>query len=200
MRSKPATRGGRRTNFTRPTIDRPPTAWLDSRAITAAFRNWVRRFPATSGAPFWARKIVANHCPINPIPEEQRRLQEIETARVSRLFSGTENRPVASTGTGAATIAPPPVPDLAGLGLAPPPATPSAQDRQLAFLNAAAERLNGRLGSGHSALPSFPWSRVALPTLSRVRSRRLHRALFPVTAPLTTIDISFQRERWASAP
>ena len=70
--------------------------------------------------------------------EEQRRLQEIETARVSRLFSGTENRPMASTGSGAATIAPPP-PDLARLGLAPP-ATPSAQDRQLAFLNAAADR------------------------------------------------------------
>jgi hypothetical protein len=62
------------------------------------------------------------------------------------------------------------------------------------------ERLNGRLGSGHSALPSFPWSRVALPALPRVRCRRLHRALFPVTAPLTAIDISFQRERWASAP
>lgn len=72
--------------------------------------------------------------------EEQRRLQEIETARVSRLFSGTENRPVASTGPGAATIAPPPPPDLTGLGLAPPPATPSAQDRQLAFLNATADR------------------------------------------------------------
>lgn len=71
--------------------------------------------------------------------EEQRRLQEIETARVSRLFSGTENRPVSSTGSGAATIAPP-APDLTSLGLAPPPATPSAQDRQLAFLNAAADR------------------------------------------------------------
>jgi type IV secretory pathway VirB10-like protein len=30
--------------------------------------------------------------------------------------------------------------DLASLGLAPPPATPSAQDRQNAFLNAAADR------------------------------------------------------------
>ncbi|WIM13824.1 TrbI/VirB10 family protein [Enhydrobacter sp.] len=33
-----------------------------------------------------------------------------------------------------------PTPDLASLGLAPQPATPSAQDRQLAFLNAAADR------------------------------------------------------------
>ncbi|MDT8263590.1 TrbI/VirB10 family protein [Roseomonas sp. DSM 102946] len=71
-------------------------------------------------------------------PEEQRRLQEIETARTSRLFSGTETR--AGAGAAAPATAPPPVPDLAGLGLAPPPATPSAQDRQNAFLNAAADR------------------------------------------------------------
>ncbi|QJX04987.1 TrbI/VirB10 family protein [Rhizobium brockwellii] len=71
-------------------------------------------------------------------PEEQRRLQEIETARTSRLFSGTETRTGASVA--APAIAPPPAPDLAGLGLAPPPATPSAQDRQTAFLNAAPDR------------------------------------------------------------
>ncbi len=71
-------------------------------------------------------------------PEEQRRLQEIDTARTSRLFSGTETRAGASAT--APAIAPPPVPDLAGLGLAPPPSTPSAQDRQNAFLNAAPDR------------------------------------------------------------
>ena len=71
-------------------------------------------------------------------PEEQRRLQEIETARTSRLFSGTETRAGASAT--APTIAPPPAPDLANLGLAPSPSTPSAQDRQNAFLNAAADR------------------------------------------------------------
>src|SRR3546814_9727764 len=54
-------------------------------------------------------------------PEEQRRLQEIETARTSRIFSGTETRAAASAASPA--IAPPPGPDLAGLGLAPPPAT-----------------------------------------------------------------------------
>ncbi|KAB1085348.1 TrbI/VirB10 family protein [Neorhizobium galegae] len=70
--------------------------------------------------------------------EEQRRLQEIETARTSRMFSGTETRAGASAATLA--IAPPPAPDLAGLGLAPQPATPSAQDRQNAFLNAAPDR------------------------------------------------------------
>ena len=78
--------------------------------------------------------------PPNPglSPEEQRRLQEIETARTSRLFSGSESR-----GAPAATGAPPagpPTSDLASLGLTPPPATPSAQDRQNAFLNAAADR------------------------------------------------------------
>jgi len=72
--------------------------------------------------------------------EEQRRLQEIETARTSRLFAGTENRPTASSSPSTATIAPPPARDLASLGLAPQPATPTAQERQLAFLNAAADR------------------------------------------------------------
>ena len=71
-------------------------------------------------------------------PEEQRRLQEIETARTSRLFSGTETR--AGTAATAPALAPPPAPDLASLGLAPSPSTPSAQDRQNAFLNAAADR------------------------------------------------------------
>ncbi len=86
--------------------------------------------------------------------EEQRRLQEIETARVSRLFTGTENRPVASTGPGNASIAPPP-PDLTGLGLAPPPATPSAQDRQLAFLNAATDRRT--VAPDRVAAPASPY-------------------------------------------
>lgn len=71
-------------------------------------------------------------------PEEQRRLQEIETARTSRLFSGTETR--AGATASAPAIVPPPAPDLASLGLAPTPSTPSAQDRQNAFLNAAADR------------------------------------------------------------
>ncbi len=72
--------------------------------------------------------------------EEQRRLQEIENARTAKLFAGTENRPTPSSASGTATAVPPPIPDLASLGLAPQPATPSAQDRQLAFLNAAADR------------------------------------------------------------
>jgi len=99
--------------------------------------------PGDLGRPILGAQNRGQPLPNQPNPglsaEEQRRLQEIETARISRLFSGTENRPMASTGPGAATIAPP-APDLTGLGLAPQPATPSAQDRQLAFLNAAADR------------------------------------------------------------
>ncbi len=72
--------------------------------------------------------------------EEQRRLQEIETARTAKLFAGTEGRPLSSPAPGTAAATPPPAPDLSSLGLAPQPATPTAQDRQLAFLNAAADR------------------------------------------------------------
>ncbi|RWQ75674.1 MAG: conjugal transfer protein TraI, partial [Mesorhizobium sp.] len=58
--------------------------------------------------------------------EEQRRLQEIEAARTSRLFAGTETRtanptPVAASGETSAMESP----TLASLGLAPDPATPT---------------------------------------------------------------------------
>ncbi len=66
-------------------------------------------------------------------PEEQRRLQETESARTARLFFSTETRP--ATGPVTATATTVPQTDLASLGLAPQPATPTAQDRQLAFLN-----------------------------------------------------------------
>lgn len=71
--------------------------------------------------------------------EEQRRLQEIEAARTGRLFASTETRATAPPATATAN-ATPPMPDLTSLGLAPQPATPTAQDRQLAFLNQAADR------------------------------------------------------------
>ena len=73
--------------------------------------------------------------PVGPSPEEQRRAQELEAARTARLFASTETRPAsnATVGQSATTVAP--QPDLTSLGLAPQPATPSAQDRQLAFLN-----------------------------------------------------------------
>ncbi len=66
--------------------------------------------------------------------EEQRRLQETESARTAHLFSSTQTRP-ANNPSPATTTATLPQTDLAGLGLAPQPSTPSAQDRQLAFLN-----------------------------------------------------------------
>jgi type IV secretion system protein TrbI len=71
--------------------------------------------------------------------EEQRRVQEIEAARMSKLFAATETRNVPSVLQGAAPLAAP-MPDLASLGLAPPPVAATAQDKQLAFLNANADR------------------------------------------------------------
>lgn len=72
-------------------------------------------------------------------PEEQRRIQELEAARTGRLFASTETRTAAATPPQAMPGAQP-TPDLTSLGLAPPPATPTAQDRQNGFLNAAADR------------------------------------------------------------
>ncbi|AMK21669.1 type IV secretory pathway VirB10 component [Sphingobium sp. TKS] len=69
--------------------------------------------------------------PAAPDPEVQRRRQELEAARTARLFSASQ------AVSGNASSIPPPgaaATDLAGLGLAPQSATPSAQDRQLAFL------------------------------------------------------------------
>lgn len=72
--------------------------------------------------------------------EEQRRIQEIETARTSRLFASTETRTARGAVAAPMTTNPQALQDLTGLGLAPQPATPSAQDRQLAFLNATVDR------------------------------------------------------------
>lgn len=77
-------------------------------------------------------------------PEEQRQLQETEAARTGRLFAQTNTRPASQvvaqqkgTTSGGTTA---PVPDLASLGLAPQAATPTAQERQIAFLNQAVDR------------------------------------------------------------
>jgi type IV secretion system protein VirB10 len=90
--------------------------------------------------------------------EEQRRLQELEAARTARLFASTETRtsapPAASPGVTPAANLQPPLPDLTSLGLAPQPATPTAQDRQLAFLNAAADRRT--VSSDRVAAPASP--------------------------------------------
>lgn len=69
--------------------------------------------------------------------EEQRRLQELEAARTARLFASVETR---TTLPAAPSPDARPQPSLTNLGLAPQPATPSAQERQVAFLNGAVDR------------------------------------------------------------
>ncbi|MER9455593.1 TrbI/VirB10 family protein [Mesorhizobium sp. M0478] len=94
--------------------------------------------PGDLGRPILAAQN-GGHAPstgrIGPDPEEQRREQELEAARTAHLFASTQTRPASD-----ATVAQPgtdatPQPDLSSLGLAPQPATPSAQDRQRAFLD-----------------------------------------------------------------
>ena len=85
-----------------------------------------------SGQPVPTPNIGAPNSGIDQ--EEQRRHQELESARTAHLFASTETRP-ANNAPAPATMPVLPQPDLASLGLAPQPATPSAQDRQLAFLN-----------------------------------------------------------------
>ena len=87
-----------------------------------------------AGQPVPTPGIATPAGPTGPSPEEQRRAQEREAARNAKLFASTETRP-ANTGAVPATTQTTPPTDLASLGLAPQPATPSAQDRQLAFLN-----------------------------------------------------------------
>lgn len=84
-------------------------------------------------------------------PEEQRRLQEIETARTSRLFAASEARTSAPATANTPTV---PQPDLTSLGLAPPPATPTAQERQQAFLNAPVDRRT--VAADRVAAPASP--------------------------------------------
>lgn len=69
-------------------------------------------------------------------PEEQRRLAEEEAARTSRVFFQT----APGSGTGAGMSAGIASPNLAGLALPGQQGTPTAQDRQAAFLNAAVDR------------------------------------------------------------
>lgn len=66
-------------------------------------------------------------------PEEQRRLAELEAARTSRVFFQTGPAATTSSSNLAA-------PNLAGIRLGGQAGTPTAQDRQLAFLNAPVDR------------------------------------------------------------
>ncbi len=94
--------------------------------------------PGDLGRPILAaqnRGPAPSTGPIGPDPEEQRREQELEAARTARLFASTQTRPAGGATAAQATTETMPRPDLASLGLAPQPATPSAQDRQRAFLD-----------------------------------------------------------------
>ncbi|MBS7541386.1 TraB/TrbI/VirB10 family type IV secretion system protein [Ancylobacter lacus] len=83
---------------------------------------------------------IATPMPSGPSQEEQRRAQELEAARLAKLFASTETR-AANNGTAMSpTVTAMPPTDLASLGLAPQPATPSAQQRQQAFLDATPDR------------------------------------------------------------
>ena len=87
-----------------------------------------------------------------PSAEEQRRQQELETARTAKLFANTQTHAGADV-VPTSTVSSP-IPDLANLGLAPQPATPTAQDRQLAFLNAASDKRT--VSSDRIAAPASP--------------------------------------------
>ncbi|QKC85512.1 TrbI/VirB10 family protein [Mesorhizobium sp. NZP2077] len=78
--------------------------------------------------------------PIGPDPEEQRREQELEAARTARLFASTQTRPASDATAAQPMTGTPPEVDLSSLGLVPQPATPSAQDRQRAFLDQPADK------------------------------------------------------------
>ncbi|TIW98369.1 MAG: TrbI/VirB10 family protein, partial [Mesorhizobium sp.] len=60
---------------------------------------------------------------------------ELEAARTARLFASIQTRSAGEATAARSTTGTPTQPDLSSLGLAPQPATPSALDRQIAFLN-----------------------------------------------------------------
>lgn len=108
------------------------------------------------GQPVATPGVVAS-ASSGPSPEEQRRAQEIEAARTARLFAPTDARSTnmgtinpAQTTAAAMT----PQPDLTSLGLAPQPSTPSAQDRQLAFLNQTPDKRT--VSTDRVAAPASP--------------------------------------------
>ncbi len=108
------------------------------------------------GQPVSTPGAVAS-APSGPSPEEQRRAQEIEAARTARLFAPTDARSTNKGTTNPAqttAAAMTPQPDLTSLGLAPQPSTPSAQDRQLAFLNQSPDKRT--VSTDRVAAPASP--------------------------------------------
>ena len=84
-------------------------------------------------------------------PAEQRRLAEEEAARTSRVFFQTEARGAVPAGASGGVASP----NLAGLGLPGQPGALTAQDRQLAFLNAAVDRRT--VAPDRVAAPASPY-------------------------------------------
>ncbi len=81
--------------------------------------------------------------------EEQRRLAEEEAARTSRVFFQTQARPGSNAAAAGAT------PNFSAMGIAAQGGTQTAQDRQLALLNASVDR---RTVSGDRvAAPASPY-------------------------------------------
>ena len=79
--------------------------------------------------------------PVQPDTAERQRQQEMDAARTAKLFAQTSapSKPLATPAKPVSSQPPPP--NLASLGLAPPTTTtPTAQERQLAFLNASVDR------------------------------------------------------------
>lgn len=89
-------------------------------------------------------------------PEEQRRLQEIEAARLSKLFAATDNRSVAPL----PSIAPAAMPGTTlAVPAEAPPLDPNAmqnmQDRKLAFVNGPVDRRT--VSADRLANPASPY-------------------------------------------
>jgi type IV secretory pathway VirB10-like protein len=129
----------RTTNSIRPRTAPPPTAWPACRATIQWPRQLGPPLPGDLGRPILSAQNAASpSCrpamatPARHQPEEQRRLQEIEAARTSRCSSS--RRPGHTRNSWE-------LPQLPALPDSKPWARsaarpPSAQDRQLAFLNA----------------------------------------------------------------
>jgi type IV secretion system protein VirB9 len=89
-----------------------------------------------------------------PSPEEQRRRRSWRRPAPRACSRRPRRGPAQPAATAAIPTAP--APDLASLGLAPQPATPSAQDRQLAFLNQTPDKRT--VSPDRVAAPARPMS------------------------------------------
>jgi type IV secretion system protein VirB10 len=103
--------------------------------------------PGDLGRPIVSAREHGQSVPLTglqPAPgvsaEEQHRLQELDAARISWLFASSNTQTSASAPDAIPAAVTNAIPNLESLGLAPQPATPIAQDRQLAFINAPVDR------------------------------------------------------------